>query len=142
MRERNAAATLTAAALGLLVFVALMAGAAAAGFASLFGFGSGPAPSQAALAAIPENYLVLYEQAAATCPGLSWTVLAAIGTVESGNGTSNAPGVQSGANSAGAEGPMQFLPSTSSQARNSGTGGWSREARPIPPPAGPATAAS
>ncbi len=141
MRERNAAATLAAAALGLLVFVALMAGAAAAGFASLFGFGS-PAPSRAALAAIPRNYLVLYEQAAATCPGLSWTVLAAIGTVESGNGTSNAPGVQSGANSAGAEGPMQFLPSTSSQARNSGTGGWSREARPIPPPAGPATAAS
>jgi len=112
VRERNAAATLTAAALGLLVFVALMAGAAAAGFASLFGFGSGPAPSQAALAAIPENYLVLYERAAATCPGLSWTVLAAIGTVESGNGTSNAPGVHSGANSAGAEGPMQFLPST------------------------------
>ncbi len=122
MRERSAAATIAACALGLLVFVALMAGAAAAGFESLFGFGSGPAPSQAALAAIPQNYLVLYERAAATCPGLSWTVLAAIGTVESGNGTSTAPGVHSGANSAGAEGPMQFLPAT-----------FAAYDRPIPP---------
>ena len=50
--------------------------------------------------------------AAATCPGLPWTVLAATGTVESGNGTSTLPGVHSGANSAGAEGPMQFEPAT------------------------------
>jgi cell wall-associated NlpC family hydrolase len=56
--------------------------------------------------------LALYRQAASTCPGLSWTVLAAIGTVESGNGTSDLPGVHSGANSAGAEGPMQFEPAT------------------------------
>ena len=56
--------------------------------------------------------LTLYEQAAGTCPGLSWAVLAAIGTVESGNGTSNLPGVHSGANAAGAEGPMQFEPAT------------------------------
>ena len=39
-------------------------------------------------------------------------MLAAIGTVESDNGQSTLPGVQSGANSAGAEGPMQFLPAT------------------------------
>ena len=56
--------------------------------------------------------LALYQEAAATCPGLPWTVLAAIGTVESGNGTSNLPGVHSGANGAGAEGPMQFEPAT------------------------------
>jgi cell wall-associated NlpC family hydrolase len=56
--------------------------------------------------------LSLYEKAAATCPGLPWTVLAAIGTVESGNGTSSLPGVHSGANGAGAEGPMQFEPAT------------------------------
>jgi cell wall-associated NlpC family hydrolase len=56
--------------------------------------------------------LSLYRAAAATCPGLPWTVLAAIGTVESGNGTSNLPGVHSGANGAGAEGPMQFEPAT------------------------------
>jgi cell wall-associated NlpC family hydrolase len=56
--------------------------------------------------------LALYQAAAATCPGLPWTVLAAIGTVESGNGTSDLPGVHSGANGAGAEGPMQFEPRT------------------------------
>jgi cell wall-associated NlpC family hydrolase len=68
--------------------------------------------SAAASSAIPAGMLSLYETAAATCPGLPWTVLAAIGTVESGNGTSNLPGVHSGANGAGAEGPMQFEPAT------------------------------
>lgn len=61
---------------------------------------------------IPPVMLDLYVRAAGTCPGLSWTVLAAIGTVESGNGTSQLPGVHSGHNSAGAEGPMQFEPAT------------------------------
>jgi hypothetical protein len=70
------------------------------------------APSAAASSEIPPEMLVLYRAAAATCAGLPWTVLAAIGTVESGNGTSNLPGVHSGANAAGAEGPMQFEPKT------------------------------
>jgi hypothetical protein len=39
-------------------------------------------------------------------------VLAGIGTVESDNGQSDAPGVHSGANFAGAEGSMQFEPAT------------------------------
>ena len=56
--------------------------------------------------------LALYQQAATTCPGLPWTILAAIGTVESDNGQSNLPGVHAGANAAGAEGPMQFEPAT------------------------------
>ncbi len=56
--------------------------------------------------------LTLYQQAAETCPGLPWTILAAIGTVESDNGQSDLPGVHSGANAAGAEGPMQFKPAT------------------------------
>ena len=51
--------------------------------------------------------LTLYQEAAATCPCLPWTVLAAIGTVESDNGQSALPGVHTGVNSAGAEGPMQ-----------------------------------
>ncbi|WP_256790498.1 bifunctional lysozyme/C40 family peptidase, partial [Frankia sp. AvcI1] len=47
-----------------------------------------------------------------TCPGLSWTTLAAIGKVESDHGRSRLPGVASGTNSAGAGGPMQFLAPT------------------------------
>ena len=56
--------------------------------------------------------LAIYQQAALTCPGLPWSVLAAIGTIESDNGQSTLPGVHSGANFAGAEGPMQFEPAT------------------------------
>jgi len=55
----------------------------------------------------PASYLQLYQESAAQfCPGLSWTVLAAIGQIESGNGQNVGP------SSAGALGPMQFLPST------------------------------
>ncbi|MCU1693438.1 MAG: Lytic transglycosylase catalytic [Frankiales bacterium] len=54
----------------------------------------------------PRTYLELYQQSARYCRGLSWTVLAAIGQVESGHGRNNGP------SSAGALGPMQFLPST------------------------------
>jgi len=59
-----------------------------------------------ARAMIPEAYLRLYRAAAATCRGLPWTVLAAIGTVETRNGADNRT------SSKGAMGPMQFLPST------------------------------
>ncbi|MEU5994452.1 lytic murein transglycosylase [Spirillospora sp. NPDC047418] len=52
------------------------------------------------------GYLDLYKQAATTCPGLSWTVLAAIGQVESDHGRNAGP------SSAGALGPMQFMPAT------------------------------
>ena len=69
-------------------------------------------PSVLALSTIPPAYLTLYTAAARTCPGLPWSVLAGIGTVESDNGRSHAPGVHSGTNTAGAEGPMQFLPAT------------------------------
>ena len=70
------------------------------------------AATAAAEALIPADYLIWYMDAAQTCPGLPWSVLAGIGTVESGNGQSDLPGVRSGANFAGAEGPMQFLSST------------------------------
>jgi cell wall-associated NlpC family hydrolase len=77
----------------------------------------GPArsPSVFALSDIPPAYLALYVAAAQTCPGLSWAVLAGIGKVESDHGQSTAPGVHSGANYAGAEGPMQFEPGTFAQ---------------------------
>jgi hypothetical protein len=55
----------------------------------------------------PTSYLRLFKaSAAAYCPGLSWTVLAAIGQIESGDGQNTGP------STAGALGPMQFLPST------------------------------
>jgi hypothetical protein len=56
---------------------------------------------------LPSTYLQLFRDSAATyCPGLSWTILAAIGQIESGDGTNVGP------STAGALGPMQFLPST------------------------------
>ena len=100
-----------AGAVGLILLVAVLAAGAGAGIASLLG-GGDAAPSATATDNIPAAMLTLYQEAATTCPGLPWTVLAAIGTVESGNGTSDLPGVHSGANSAGAEGPMQFEPAT------------------------------
>jgi len=62
---------------------------------------------------IPAQYVALFEAAAAAeCPSMSWTILAGIAKVESDFGESTLPGVRSGANSAGAEGPMQFEPAT------------------------------
>jgi cell wall-associated NlpC family hydrolase len=65
----------------------------------------------AAASDIPPAYLALYEQAGAHY-GVPWPVLAAIGKVESDHGRSHEPGISSGANFAGAMGPMQFLAST------------------------------
>ena len=69
----------------------------------------GPAPgSPQGAPAVPRAWEALEQQAASTCHGLGWSVLAAIGRVESDSGRSALPGVASGANAAGAEGPMQF----------------------------------
>jgi len=73
--------------------------------------GLGGAPTALARQDIPADYLAWYIAAAQTCPGLPWSVLAGIGKAESDHGRSRLPGVRSGA-SAGAEGPMQFLPAT------------------------------
>lgn len=54
----------------------------------------------------PATYFALYRAAAPTCPGMPWTLLAAVGQVESGHGRNNGP------SSAGAVGPMQFMPRT------------------------------
>jgi len=72
-------------------------------------------PSALAMNDIPPVYLALYMAAAPTCSGLPWGVLAGIGKVESDHGRSTAPGVHSGENFAGAEGPMQFEPPTFAQ---------------------------
>jgi peptidoglycan DL-endopeptidase CwlO len=63
-----------------------------------------PAASSAA-SAIPANYLADFKKAGSRY-GIPWTVLAAIGKVESGFGQNDGP------SSAGALGPMQFEPST------------------------------
>jgi cell wall-associated NlpC family hydrolase len=106
--KRALAAGLTVGLAAAVVGTAILASAA-----SLLGVGgSAPVASSAATSTIPPTMLTLYQEAAATCPGLPWTVLAAIGTVESDNGQSDLPGVHSGANAAGAEGPMQFEPAT------------------------------
>ncbi|MDT7551357.1 MAG: hypothetical protein QOE84_3751 [Actinomycetota bacterium] len=52
------------------------------------------------------TYRELYIESARYCPGLRWQVLAAIGQVESGHGRNVGP------SSAGALGPMQFMPAT------------------------------
>jgi len=125
--------TLTASALAVVVGLVLVVAVAA-------GTGSNPIASGAATgdpgsggdlpgAAVPPAWLPLYQQAATTCPGLPWSVLAAVGTVESGSGRSTAPGVWSGSNAAGAEGPMQFEPATFTAFATVGPGG----ARPPSP---------
>ncbi|WP_280479855.1 NlpC/P60 family protein [Nocardia asiatica] len=73
---------------------------------------AGSTPSPQAGEDIPPDLLVLYQQAAGDCPGLDWSVLAAIGKIETDHGRSPLPGVRSGENSAGAAGPMQFLEPT------------------------------
>ena len=64
-------------------------------------------PSSEAVQDIPPDLLALYRQAASLCPGLPWPALAGVGKVESDH--NRPPGQVS---SAGAEGPMQFLPAT------------------------------
>ncbi|MHB8467603.1 MAG: C40 family peptidase [Acidimicrobiales bacterium] len=101
MRRLVAGAVIVAAAVVLLPLAAVMT---AAGALSRLPAGLS--------ADIPAEALVDYQAAAAACPGLEWTILAGIGKVESDHGRSQEPGVHRGANPAGAEGPMQFLPAT------------------------------
>ncbi|WP_433754709.1 NlpC/P60 family protein [Nocardia sp. CA-135398] len=74
--------------------------------------GAGSTPSPQAREDIPPELLVLYQDAARDCPGLDWSVLAAIGKIETDHSRSPLPGVRSGENSAGAGGLMQFLEPT------------------------------
>jgi hypothetical protein len=80
-----------------------------------------PTPSRAATADIPAGYLRLYRQAG-TRYRIPWSLLAAIGKVESDHGRAPLPGVRSGSNWAGACGPMQLGCVADSKAGNA----WAR----------------
>lgn len=115
---------------GALILIVVLLGAAAAGVSSLFSFGSGSgaAPSSDALADIPAAYLLLDMRAAASCPGLPWSVLAGIGKVETD--FARIPDMVS---PDGAVGPMQFLPATFAQYANPVPPGGASPATPWDP---------
>jgi Transglycosylase SLT domain len=70
--------------------------------------GAEAVPSASATRGIPASHLTLY-RLAAHGSGVPWTVLAAIGSIETDHGRSRAPGVRSGLNRHGCcAGPMQF----------------------------------
>ena len=105
---------------GLLVLGLALVGAGIFGGSMLFASGQGcsnsstgistaiqPAPSQVGRASIPGSYLQVFQQVGRAY-GVSWTLLAGIGEVESDDGRSTLPGVHSGSNAFGAAGPMQI----------------------------------
>jgi hypothetical protein len=82
----------------------LLAGVAAVAIGAGGGMSSGHASSSHG---IPASYKAAYVSAARhSCLGHDWQVLAGIGWVETRHG------VNGGTSSAGAEGPMQFMPAT------------------------------
>ena len=105
--DRGSAATTLSAVAAVLVLIVILTGAVAGITGQQAAACRAPAAASSAAASIPAGYLADYEKAGAAY-GIPWTVLAGIGTVESANGQSTAPGVHSGANAYGAAGPMQF----------------------------------
>ncbi|MGE7434011.1 C40 family peptidase [Kitasatospora sp. NPDC001175] len=120
--ESAAARATTAATAGCLAAFILLAAAAGAALSAATGglldllTDDKPASSNA-LADIPPGMAPLYQQAALTCPGLPWSILAAIGKIETDHGRA-----ANQTSTAGAVGPMQFLPST-----------FAQYAEPVPP---------
>src|SRR6202034_1513310 len=100
---------------GILVVPMLVVGAGSL----LFAGGSGssctsssaqtvqPKVSTEAANSIPANYLKWF-QAVGVQYNVPWTILAGIGKVESDDGRTTLPGVNSGSNAFGAAGPMQI----------------------------------
>ncbi len=92
--------------LGVTIFVTIVNNSQAA--CGIGGSGAGP------VGGVPAADIPIFQGAAAKF-GLGDrgpSILAAVNQVESDFGMSNQAGVHSGANGAGAEGPMQFLPAT------------------------------
>lgn len=86
----------------VVIFLGIVAGASG-------GVASAPAqPKPGAVDDIPGDYLALYQQAGLAY-GVPWQLLAAVGKVESDHGRN--PNAYR-PNEAGAQGPMQFIPSS------------------------------
>jgi cell wall-associated NlpC family hydrolase len=101
----SAAITLATAAALLLLLLAAIAGAVAGITGQQASACTAQPAASSAASSIPASYLAGFKKAG-TEYGIPWTVLAAIGEVESGDGQNDGP------SSAGALGPMQILPST------------------------------
>ncbi|MFI6098205.1 NlpC/P60 family protein [Lentzea sp. NPDC051213] len=108
------AAKLAVAVVGLLLLIAALIGAGlqAAVTAVLGGSSTMLVDCAKPIEDIPPGYCALYVAATSDCPGLDWSILAAIGKIETNHGRLDAPGVHHGENYAGAGGPMQFLQPT------------------------------
>jgi cell wall-associated NlpC family hydrolase len=98
-------AAVAAAAALLLLLLAAVAGAVAGITGQEAASCTAQPAASSTAASIPAGYRAAFREAG-TRYGIPWTVLAAIGEVESGDGTDDGP------STAGALGPMQFLPST------------------------------
>ena len=101
----SATVTLAAVAAALLLLIAVIAGAAGGVTGQEAAACTAQPAASSAAAAIPKGYLADFKKAGAEY-NVPWTVLAAIGNVESGFGANDGP------SSAGALGPMQFEPAT------------------------------
>jgi cell wall-associated NlpC family hydrolase len=101
----SATVTVAAAAAVLLLLLAVIAGAVGGIPGQEASACTAQPAASSAAASIPARYLADFKKAG-TAYGIPWTVLAAIGEVESGFGQNDGP------SSDGALGPMQFEPST------------------------------
>ncbi|WP_243710831.1 NlpC/P60 family protein [Actinomadura sp. KC216] len=92
-----------------MVLIAVFLGAGTGSDTSTVGCQPQPGASDEAESTIPAPYLALYRKVGNES-GIAWAVLAGVGKVESDHGRDLRPGsgVRSGANGAGAAGPMQI----------------------------------
>ena len=119
MNRRATGPTVIGIALALLLCLLVVPMLVVGGTAMLFAGGSGsscastpaaavqPTESNVAANSIPANYLHWF-QFVGLQYNVPWTILAGIGKVESDDGQTTLPGVNSGSNSFGAAGPMQI----------------------------------
>ncbi len=101
--------------------------------------GSAGLPS-AGQPAVPTSWELLDQAAAGSCPGLSWSVLAAVGRLATDSGRDGAPWIDAGVSGSGAEGPMGLSAATFAADATVGPGGM-EPASPYDPTDAVATAA-